>query len=103
VVNVSGSLVAKYSSAPSRSPSSCFFSDWDSTVTSAPMAEASLTAMCPSPPRPTTATRLPGPAPQRRSGEYVVMPAHSSGAAAAGSMPSGTRSTKPASTTTCVE
>ena len=55
------------------------------------MAWAILTAMWPSPPRPTTATFLPGPAPQRRSGEYVVMPAHSSGAAAAGSMPSGTR------------
>ena len=68
-------------SAPSRSPSSIFFSDWLSTVTSAPIACASLTPMWPSPPRPMTATFLPGPAFQWRSGEYRVMPAHSSGAA----------------------
>ena len=42
---------------------------------------------------PITATRLPGPAPQWRSGEYVVMPAHSSGAAVSSGMPSGMRST----------
>ena len=48
-------------------------------------------------------TFLPGPAFQWRSGEYVVMPAHSSGAAAAGSSEAGTRSTKCSSTTICVE
>ena len=39
------------------------------------------------------ATRLPGPAFQRRSGEYIVMPAHRSGAAASKGMLSGIRST----------
>ena len=39
------------------------------TVTSAPSAAASFTAMCPSPPRPITPTRLPGPTFQVRSGE----------------------------------
>ena len=64
------------------------------TVTSAPMATASLTPMCPSPPRPTTATLLPGPTPQRRRGEYVVMPAQSRGAATSRSIPSGIGQTK---------
>ena len=36
--------------------------------------------MWPSPPRPTMPTRWPGPTSQCRSGEYVVMPAQSSGA-----------------------
>ena len=67
------------------------------------MAWAILTAMCPSPPSPTTATFLPGPAPQWRSGEYVVMPAQSSGAATSSSMPSGIRTTKSSVTTTWVE
>ena len=44
-------------------------------------------------------TFLPGPAPQWRSGEYSVMPAHSSGAAAAGSSFGETRSTKCSLTT----
>jgi hypothetical protein len=38
-------------------------------------------------------TVLPGPACQCRSGEYNVMPAHSSGAVAASSIPAGMRST----------
>ena len=55
--------------------------------------------MWPSPPSPTTPTFCPLPTFQWRSGEYVVMPAQSSGAAPAGSSPSGTRSTKASSTT----
>src|SRR6267378_4450841 len=42
---------------------------WLSTVTSAPLACASLTPICPSPPRPTMATVLPGPACQCFRGE----------------------------------
>jgi hypothetical protein len=53
----------------------------------------SLTPMCPSPPSPITAICLPGPAFQCRSGEYSVMPAHSSGAAASSGSPSGMCST----------
>ncbi len=45
--------------------------------------------MWPRPPRPTTARLLPGPAFQWRSGEYVLIPAHSSCAAASSSIPSG--------------
>ena len=67
--------------------------------TSAPIARASLTPMWPSPPRPTTPTRWPGPTCQWRSGEYVVIPAQSRGAAAAGFSFSDTRSTKSWSTT----
>ncbi len=72
-------------------------------VTVAPMAAAILTPMWPSPPTPTTATERPVPAPHRRSGEYVVMPAHSSGAATSSSIASGMRSTKRSLTTTCWE
>jgi hypothetical protein len=46
---------------------------------------------------------LPGPAPQRRSGEYVVMPAHSSGAAESSPIPSGILTTKSSVTTMWVE
>jgi hypothetical protein len=49
--------------------------------------------------KPMTPTFLPDPTPQCRSGEYVVIPAHSSGAAPAGSSVSGTRRTKCSSTT----
>ena len=46
--------------------------------------------MWPRPPMPTTATFLPGPAPQcLQRASRVVMPAHSSGAATSSSMPSG--------------
>ncbi|SLJ82299.1 Uncharacterised protein [Mycobacteroides abscessus subsp. abscessus] len=59
--------------------------------------------MWPSPPIPTMATRLPGPACQCRSGENSVTPAHSSGAATSRPMPSGMRTTKFSVTTTWVE
>ena len=58
-------------------------------MTSAPMALAILTAMWPSPPSPTTPTESPSSTSKYRSGEKVVIPAHSSGAAAAGSRPFG--------------
>ncbi|WP_410645831.1 hypothetical protein [Amycolatopsis sp. lyj-346] len=61
------------------------------TVVSAPRATAGLTARWPRPPSPTTATRVPGPVPSARSGSQTVMPAHSSGAADAGSSPAGSR------------
>ena len=85
--------------APSRRASSALAAEVVRTTTWAPMARAIFTAMCPRPPMPTTATRLPGPAFQWRSGEYVVMPAQSSGAVAAGSRPRGMRSTNRSSTT----
>src|SRR5438309_9138472 len=56
--------------------------------------------MCPNPPKPTTPTFLPLPTPQCRSGEYVVIPAHNSGAVPARSRFGGTRKTKCSSTTT---
>ena len=56
--------------------------------------------MCPSPPRPMIASRVPDPAFQCRSGENSVMPAHSSGAAASSGSESGMRTTKFSSTTT---
>ena len=79
--------------APRRLASSILDGEVVSTTTCAPIAAASFTAICPSPPMPTTPTRLPGPTFQWRSGEKVVIPAQSSGAAPAGSMPSGIRST----------
>lgn len=69
------------------------------TSTCAPKARASFVPMWPSPPNPTIPTLLPAPTPARRSGEYVVIPAHSSEAAPAGSSFDGTRSTKRSSTT----
>lgn len=48
-------------------------------------------------------TFWPGPTFQCRRGDQVVMPAHKSGAAAAGSSESGTRTTKRSSTTMFVE
>jgi len=64
-----------------------------STVTSAPIDFANLTAMWPTPPKPMTATWSPGLQPNWRRGEYVVMPAHMSGAAREASSPFGTRNT----------
>ena len=69
------------------------------STTRAPKALASFTAMWPSPPKPTTPTFWPGPTFQRRSGENVVMPAHSSGAVAARFRDFGTRSAKVSSST----
>ena len=65
----------------------------------APSALAICTPTCPSPPKPRMATRWPGPAPQRRSGEYTVMPAHISGAAFCSGMACGIRTAKASSTT----
>jgi hypothetical protein len=55
--------------------------------------------MCPSPPSPTTPTFFPLATSQCRIGEYVVIPAHSSGAAPAGSRFGGIRTTNRSSTT----
>ncbi len=89
--------------APSRRASASFAREVESIVTSAPIEAASFTAMCPRPPRPTTPTRSPFLVLHWRSGEYVVIPAQRSGAAAAGSRPAGTFRTKRSSTTICVE
>ena len=51
---------------------------------------------------PTMATRLPGPHSQWLSGENIVMPAQSRGAAVSSGRASGMRSTKSSSTTICV-
>eukprot|EP01139_Manchomonas_bermudensis_P005045 Amastigsp_a174578_1363.p2 type:complete len:167 gc:universal Amastigsp_a174578_1363:187-687(+) len=81
---ISSALVDTTTSlAPRRSPSARFDADDVNSTTSAPIATASLTAMWPRPPRPTMPTRMPGPTFQWRSGEYIVMPAQSSGATAA--------------------
>ena len=50
-------------------------------VTVQPSALASATPNCPRPPTPTTPTRVPGPAPWRRSGSKSVTPAHMTGPA----------------------
>ncbi|MNN68459.1 hypothetical protein D3C81_1841710 [compost metagenome] len=71
------------SSAPSALAASRLDSEVVKATTWAPSAWASLMPMWPRPPMPTTPTFLPGPAPQWRSGDQVVMPAHSSGATAA--------------------
>eukprot|EP00659_Diplonema_papillatum_P003148 gene3147-biopygen3087 len=57
------------SSAPRELASSCLSLDRLSTVTRAPIAAASLTAMCPRPPMPMIPTRDPGPTLYLRSGE----------------------------------
>src|SRR5699024_1581147 len=75
--------------APSRCASSALSVVRLITVVSAPSATASLTARWPRPQSPTTATRVPGDAPSERSGSQTVIPAHSSGAAPAGSSPAG--------------
>jgi len=79
--------------APRRRASSVLCCDVVNSVTCAPKARANLTAMCPSPPRPTTPTFCPLPTFQWRNGEYVVMPAQSSGATAGRSRLFGTFST----------
>jgi len=71
--------------APSTFASSALAAQCVSTLTSAPMALASFTPMCPRSPRPATAAFEPGPTGQCLSGEQLVMPAQSSGAARAGS------------------
>ena len=89
--------------APRAMASSALASEREIVVTVAPMAAAIFTPMWPRPPTPTTATERPVAAPHRRSGEYVVMPAQSSGAATSSSMASGIRSTKRSLTTTSCE
>ena len=68
-------------------------------VTCAPSALASLIPMWPRPPRPITATWLPGPTLAFLSGDQVVIPAQSSGAAPLRSSPSGICKTKFCATT----
>ena len=53
-LNTASSLVTRKSSAPSASASSRLPGEWLSTVTCAPMAWPNLTAIWPSPPKPTT-------------------------------------------------
>ena len=60
----SASFETTTSSAPSRLPSSTFDGDVVNSTVCAPNAWANFTPMCPSPPRPTMPTFLPGPAPQ---------------------------------------
>ncbi len=57
---LSGSVETTTSRAPSRTASLARSADRLTTDTSAPMAAANLTAKWPSPPRPATATRVPG-------------------------------------------
>jgi H+-translocating NAD(P) transhydrogenase subunit beta len=85
--------------APSFNPSSTLLGDVVNNTTSAPNPLASFTATWPKPPKPTTPTFWPGPTFQCRNGEYVVMPAQSSGATAARFRLEGTRNTKRWSTT----
>ncbi|MCY1367885.1 hypothetical protein D9M69_548370 [compost metagenome] len=87
--------------APRARASSALAGDVVITVTSAPSATPSLTAMCPRPPRPTTARRVPWLTPWRRSGLQTVMPAHSSGPVKRRSRLAGTRRTKRSRTTIC--
>src|SRR6266516_3459305 len=82
-----GSFVATKCFAPSREASFSLSRDVLSTVTSAPIEAASFTAMCPRPPKPTTATWSPGLHSNWCRGEYVVIPAHINGAALAVSSP----------------
>lgn len=85
------SVVTISPAAPSRRASFSLAALRLRTVTSAPSAAANFTARWPSPPSPATATRCPGPVPAARSGSQTLMPAHSSGVAAAGSSASGRR------------
>src|SRR5882672_6054954 len=71
------------SCAPNRLPSATLLSEVVNITTFAPNAFANFTPMCPSPPRPTTPTFCPFCTFQWRIGEYVVIPAHKSGAAPA--------------------
>ncbi len=95
----SASFVITTSSAPSRFPSAILLSDVVNRTVCAPKAWANFTPMCPSPPSPTMPTFFPWVAPHLRSGEYVVIPAHSSGAACAGSRFAGTLSVNASSQT----
>ena len=65
----SASFDTTTSSAPSRLASAALLGDVVKSTVCAPMACDSFTPMCPSPPRPTMPTFLPGPAFQCRSGE----------------------------------
>ena len=65
----SASLDTTTSCAPRRIASCVFPGDVVKTATVAPKAFANLTAMCPSPPRPTTPTFCPSRTFQCRSGE----------------------------------
>ena len=71
VENVSSAGPILHNGRPLSSGMRVSLSDGDELriVTSAPIDAASLTAMWPSPPRPTTPTFWPGPTFQRRSGE----------------------------------
>ena len=86
-------------SAPNCSASFSLPGVLEKRVTFAPNAFASLMAMWPNPPKPTTAILLPFPTFQWRSGDQVVIPAQSKGAVAAKSRLEGTFSTKCSSTT----
>ena len=100
--NVPLSRVRANACAPSLRASASLAAEVLSIVTSAPSDAASFTPMCPSPPSPTTPTRSPAFTFHCRSGDQVVMPAHKSGAAAAGSSPAGMRSVKRSDTTSSV-
>ena len=97
------SLEMTTSSAPRRAASAAFAGEVVKRTVSAPSACESFTAMWPSPPSPTTPTRFPLAAPQCLSGEYMVIPAHSSGATAARSSFGGTRRQNASSTTMWLE
>ena len=88
---------------PSACAAATFSSERVNTVTSAPIARASLAAMSPSPPKPTMPTASPAFTPQCRSGEKVVTPAHRIGAAVSGFNAAGTFSTKSSATTIRLE
>ena len=89
----SRSLSSRKSCAPRRFASASLLGECEMRVTSAPIATACFTPMWPSPPRPMIPTRLPGPASHSRRGEYVVIPAHRSGAATSSASESGMRRT----------
>jgi hypothetical protein len=69
-------------SAPHRVASAALPAERVTAVTVQPSALAILSPIVPRPPRPTTATRVPGPAPYRRMGSYSVTPEHMTGPAA---------------------
>lgn len=75
--------------APIFISSSVFPAVDENAVTSQPHARVNISAMCPSPPIPTTPTRDVGVTPKFSSGEKTVIPPHNSGPADAASNPSG--------------
>mmetsp|Transcript_19487 Transcript_19487/g.66837 ORF Transcript_19487/g.66837 Transcript_19487/m.66837 type:complete len:210 (-) Transcript_19487:547-1176(-) len=88
---ISSASVYATISAPSAAASAFLERDREKTVTLAPMATASLTAIMPRPPRPTTPTVWSFlPLVHRAKGAYVVTPAQHSGPACSSFMPSGT-------------